>query len=98
MTTITLRVERLQFSLHRSMSLETLGLILTITFLDSVLSLDKALANAAIAQGLPVRERGRAIRLGLVLGLIFRLVALLFVGLIIAVPLIRIAGALYLLY
>lgn len=77
---------------------EAAGLILTIVFLDGILSIDNALANAAIAQDLPEHRRSLAIRLGLVLGALFRIVALFFASVIARVPLIRIAGGLYLLY
>jgi YkoY family integral membrane protein len=75
-----------------------IALILAVAFLDSVLSIDNALANAAIAQELPEERRPAAIRLGLVLGAAFRIIALFLASIIANVAAIRILGACYLLY
>ena len=72
--------------------------IVAAAFLDSMLSIDNALMNAAIAQGLPAHRRAVAIRIGLVLGLVLRIAALFVVTTLIRWPIIRLIGALYLLY
>lgn len=71
-------------------------LALSVTVIDSLLSVDNALANAAQAAALPIKEQNTAIRIGMVLGAVFRVVALFGVQLIVQYPIIKLAGALWL--
>ena len=71
-------------------------LALSVTVIDSLLSVDNALANAAQAAALPVKAQNTAIRFGMVLGAVFRVLALFAVQLIVRYPVIKLVGALWL--
>lgn len=76
-----------------------IGIILSIALLEGLLSVDNALVNASLAQGLPhAKERKMAIKIGIGLGALLRLVALFSATLIIQNPWIKLLGAGYLVF
>ena len=77
---------------------EALPVIGSLIVIEGLLSVDNALAIAAIAAPLPVRERRRALQLGIVGAYLFRGLALLAASWIIANPWVKAAGAFYLVY
>jgi YkoY family integral membrane protein len=66
--------------------------------IEVILSVDNALVNVTLANALPEHQRKRAIRFGITLGAMFRVVALFAVAFIIQNIWIKLAGALYLIY
>jgi len=76
-----------------------LPVILSLMVLEILLSIDNALVNASIAEGLThEKERKLAIRIGIIGGAVLRLVALFFATYIIQNKWILILGSLYLIY
>jgi YkoY family integral membrane protein len=75
-----------------------LAIIASLFIIEVLLSVDNALVNATLAESLPQEKRTRAIRLGILLGAVFRIIALLTVSIIIENPWLKVAGGLYLVY
>lgn len=76
-----------------------IGLIVSIALLEGLLSVDNALVNASLAKGLPTaKEQNMAIRVGIALGAILRIVALFSATLIIQNPWVKLLGAGYLVW
>ena len=75
-----------------------LSTIVSLTIIEILLSVDNALVNATIAESLPEEQRKKALRIGIILGAVFRLVALLLAAYIIQNDWIKILGGLYLVY
>ncbi len=73
-----------------------LPIIISIMIIDGILSVDNAMVNAAIAKDLPPNEQRKAIIFGLAAGAVLRVIALLFVGVILAFPELKVLGAMYL--
>lgn len=73
-------------------------IILLLVLLEGLLSADNAMVLAVLALGLPKRSRKRALRYGIGGAFAFRSAALLFGVYMINVALVKLAGALYLLY
>lgn len=71
---------------------------LSLAIIEILLSLDNALVNATLAEDLPERQRKRALRIGIVLGALFRVGALFCAAFIIHNIWIRCIGALYLMH
>lgn len=79
--------------------LETyLSVILSLFIVEVLLSVDNALVNATLAESLPEEKRRKAIRIGILLGALFRVVALLLASFIIQNVWLKILGGLYLIY
>ena len=72
--------------------------VVSITIIEVLLSVDNALVNATIAESLPEEKRKRALRIGIILGAVFRVLALFVAAYIIQNDWIKIVGGLYLLY
>lgn len=76
-----------------------LPVIISLVFIEVLLSIDNALVNASLAEGLiNAKERKLAIRIGILGGAALRLVALFFATLIIQNKWILIIGGIYLVY
>ncbi len=75
-----------------------ISVIISLLIIEVLLSMDNALVNATLANALPEHERKKAIRFGILLGALFRIIALAFVAIIIQNIWIKVAGALYLIY
>jgi len=75
-----------------------LSVIASLVLIEGLLSVDNVLGIAAIARGLPEEQRKRAIRLGMAGAYIFRVVALIFVGVLKDNLWVRWLGAAYLIY
>lgn len=80
------------------MVLSSFSIIASLFFIEILLSVDNALVNATLAEGLPEEKRVRAIRIGIILGAVFRIVALFAVAFIIQNVWLKVLGALYLMY
>lgn len=79
--------------------LETyVSIIISLFIIEVLLSVDNALVNATLAESLPEKQRVRAIRIGIILGALFRIVALLLASIIIENLWLKIAGGAYLVY
>ena len=78
--------------------LAIISTILSIAILELMLSVDNALVNASLAEELPKKLQKKAIYIGIGLGAFFRFLCLFVATIIIENPLIKIAGALYLLW
>ena len=72
--------------------------IISLIIIEGLLSVDNALAIAAMASHLPGDQKQLALRLGIIGAYVFRGIALLCAGLIIANPWLKIIGAAYLVY
>jgi YkoY family integral membrane protein len=72
--------------------------ILLLVLLEGLLSADNAMVLAVLALGLPKEQRKKALRYGIAGAFAFRSIALLFGLYMINVSLVKLAGALYLLY
>jgi YkoY family integral membrane protein len=72
--------------------------VFMLVVLEGLLSADNAMVLAVLALGLPKHQRKRALRYGIVGAFAFRSVALLFGLYLIGLSLVKLAGALYLLY
>ncbi|HVM44538.1 MAG TPA: hypothetical protein VM582_01285 [Candidatus Thermoplasmatota archaeon] len=75
-----------------------IGIFLTLILLEGVLSFDNAAVLAAMVRKLPPEQRKKALLYGLAGAYVFRTLAILFVAFIIANPILKIVGGLYLLY
>jgi predicted tellurium resistance membrane protein TerC len=79
--------------------LETyLPIIVSLFIIEVLLSVDNALVNATLAESLPEEKRKKALRIGILLGALFRIVALLLASIIIQNIWLKILGGLYLVY
>lgn len=72
--------------------------ILSIAVLELMLSVDNAIVNASLAEELPKKLQKKAIYIGIALGALFRFLCLFVATIIIENPVIKITGALYLLW
>lgn len=75
-----------------------LPIILSLIIIEGLLSVDNALAIAAMASELPGKQKKLALKLGIVGAYAFRALALAFAGWIMHNPWIKLAGAAYLIY
>jgi YkoY family integral membrane protein len=75
-----------------------ISIIFSIVLLEGLLSVDNALVNASLASGLAYSDQKKAIRFGIFAGAALRLVALFFAAAIIRFPIVKTAGAAYLIY
>ncbi len=78
--------------------LEAIPIILSLILIEGLLSVDNALAIAAMANHLPENQKRRALRWGIIGAYGFRGLAMAFAAYIIANPWLKIIGAAYLLY
>lgn len=78
--------------------LEAIPIILSLIMIEGLLSVDNALAIAAMANHLPEHQKRRALRWGIIGAYGFRGLAMAFAAYIIANPWLKIIGAAYLLY
>jgi len=78
--------------------IEGVPIILSLVVIEGLLSVDNALAIAAMASDLPEKQKRLALRLGIIGAYGFRALALAFVGWIINNPWVKILGAAYLIY
>lgn len=74
------------------------SIIVSLFIIEVLLSVDNALVNATLAESLPEEKRKRALRIGIILGALFRIVALFLAAIIIQNMWLKIAGGLYLVY
>jgi tellurite resistance protein TerC len=77
---------------------DAVWIILSLIVIEGLLSVDNALAIAALASHLPEKQRYMALKLGLVGAYVFRGFALLIANWIIHNPWLKLAGAVYLIY
>lgn len=75
-----------------------LSTIVSLAIVEILLSIDNALVNATLAEELPEEKRRFAIRVGIILGALFRVVALFFATLIIENVWVKALGGAYLVY
>lgn len=73
-------------------------IILQVILLDGILSIDNAAALGTIASVLPKHEQGKALKYGIIGAYVGRSAMLLFVGFFLAIPLLKLLAAGYLLY
>jgi tellurite resistance protein TerC len=78
--------------------IQALPIILSLVIIEGLLSVDNALAIAAMASHLPGRQKVLALRWGIIGAYAFRGVALAFASFIIHNPWLKIVGAAYLIY
>lgn len=78
--------------------IEALPIIASLVLIEGLLSVDNALAIAAMASHLPEAQRVRAMRYGIFGAYAFRAITLFIAAWIIANPWIKILGAIYLVY
>lgn len=74
------------------------SIIISLFIIEVLLSVDNALVNATLAESLPEEKRKKAIRIGILLGAVFRIVALFLVAIIIQNVWLKVLGGLYLVY
>ncbi len=74
------------------------SVIASLFIIEVLLSIDNALVNATLAEALPEEKRVKAIRIGIILGAVFRFIALFAVAFIIQNVWLKVLGALYLIY
>ena len=74
------------------------SIIASLFVIEILLSVDNALVNATLAESLPEEKRKKALRIGILLGALFRIVALFLAAIIIQNIWLKIAGGLYLVY
>ena len=79
-------------------TIQALPVILSLILIEGLLSVDNALAIAAMANHLPGRQKFLALRLGILGAYVFRGIALAFAAHIIANPWLKLIGAAYLVY
>jgi len=77
---------------------EAVPVIISLIIIEGLLSVDNALAIAAMASHLPGKQKYWALRVGILGAYVFRGLALLFATYIIANPWLKLLGALYLLH
>ncbi len=75
-----------------------ISIIVSLFIIEVLLSVDNALVNATLAESLPEEKRKKALRIGILLGALFRIVALLLASIIIQNVWLKILGGLYLVY
>jgi YkoY family integral membrane protein len=75
-----------------------LPIIVSLFIIEVLLSVDNALVNATLAESLPEEKRKKALRIGILLGAGFRIVALLLVSIVIQNEWLKVLGGLYLVY
>lgn len=75
-----------------------LPIIVSLFIIEVLLSVDNALVNATLAESLPEHKRAKALRIGILLGALFRIIALFAVSYIIQNDWIKLAGGAYLVY
>ncbi len=75
-----------------------LGVVVSLVVIEGLLSVDNAMVIAAMVSVLPARQRTRALNYGLAGAYIGRGIALAFASYIMEIKVIRVAGALYLVY
>ncbi len=73
-------------------------IIISLFIIEVLLSVDNALVNATLAESLPEEKRKKAIRIGILLGALFRIIALFLVSIIIQNVWLKVLGGLYLVY
>ena len=78
--------------------LEAIPIILSLILIEGLLSVDNALAIAAMANHLPEHQKRKALRWGIIGAYVFRGIALAGAAYIIANPWLKIIGAAYLVY
>ena len=78
--------------------IQAVPVIVSLIIIEGLLSVDNALAIAAMANHLPGRQKTLALRLGIIGAYVFRGIALALVTLIAANPWLNIIGAAYLIY
>ena len=76
----------------------TLMIILNITILEIILSIDNAAVLATMVQGLEPKDQKKALTYGIVGAYLFRFIALLFASLLISITWLKIVGGAYLVY
>lgn len=72
--------------------------ILNIIFIEGLLSVDNAAVLATLVMDLPEKQRGRALRIGLIFAYIFRGSALLLAGYLLQIDWVKLVGGGYLLF
>jgi tellurite resistance protein TerC len=77
---------------------EAVPVIVSLIIIEGLLSVDNMLAIAALASQLPETQKKTALRMGLAGAYIFRLIALFFVGFIMANAWVKFLGAFYLIH
>jgi YkoY family integral membrane protein len=75
-----------------------ISIIISLFIIEVLLSVDNALVNATLAEFLPEEKRKKAIRIGILLGALFRIIALFLASIIIQNVWLKVLGALYLIY
>lgn len=75
-----------------------ISIIVSLFIIEVLLSVDNALVNATLAESLPEGKRKKAIRIGILLGALFRIFALLLASIIIQNVWLKILGGAYLVY
>lgn len=88
----------LAFSITWPQFVEAMPIILALIIIEGLLSVDNALAIAALAAHLPEKQRNLAMRLGIAGAYPFRILALYFANIIIQNAWLKIAGAAYLIH
>jgi len=78
--------------------IEALPVIFSLILIEGLLSVDNALAIAALASHLPAKQQQLALKLGIIGAYAFRGLALLFVSQIIENPWLKILGSIYLVW
>lgn len=74
------------------------SIIISLFIIEILLSVDNALVNATLAESLPEIKRKKALRIGILLGALFRIVALFLASIIIENVWLKVLGGLYLVY
>ncbi|MCB1110945.1 MAG: hypothetical protein KDK64_08180 [Chlamydiia bacterium] len=82
----------------QTFSLIDIPRLITLIFLEGILSLDNALAIAVIVRGLPVYLRQKALFIGLVSSIVLRAIGVLSAAYLIQLHWVQIIGGLYLIY
>ena len=72
--------------------------ILNIIFIEGLLSVDNAAVLATLVMDLPEKQRGKALRIGLIFAYIFRGAALLLAGYLLQIGWVKLIGGAYLLF
>lgn len=72
--------------------------IINIIFVEGLLSVDNAAVLATLVMDLPEKQRGRALRIGLIFAYIFRGAALLLAGYLLQIDWVKLVGGGYLLF
>ena len=74
------------------------SIIVSLFIIEVLLSVDNALVNATLAESLPEEKRKKALRIGILVGAGFRIIALFLAAFIIQNMWIKVLGGLYLVY